>query len=50
MARRFALIEAAVSCGSPTRGSEGAYPDGNPPDGFGEAEVKKRPLPVAGGV
>lgn len=25
MARRFALLEAAVSCGSPTRGSEGAY-------------------------
>lgn len=25
MERRFALIEAAVSCGSPTRGSEGAY-------------------------
>ena len=25
MARRFALIEAAVSCGSPTRGSEGAF-------------------------
>ena len=25
MKRRFALVEAAVSCGSPTRGSEGAY-------------------------
>lgn len=25
MARRFALVEAAVSCGSPTRGSEGAF-------------------------
>ena len=25
MKRRFAIIEAAVSCGSPTRGSEGAY-------------------------
>ena len=25
MARRFALIEAAISCGSPTRGSEWAY-------------------------
>ena len=25
MERRFALVEAAVSCGSPTRGSEGAY-------------------------
>ena len=25
MERRFALLEAAVSCGSPTRGSEGAY-------------------------
>lgn len=25
MERRFGLIEAAVSCGSPTRGSEGAY-------------------------
>lgn len=25
MERRFALIEAAVSCGSPTRGSEGAF-------------------------
>ncbi len=25
MERRFALVEAAVSCGSPTRGSEGAF-------------------------
>lgn len=25
MERRYALVEAAVSCGSPTRGSEGAY-------------------------
>lgn len=25
MKRRFALVEAAVSCGSPTRGSEGAF-------------------------
>ena len=25
MGRRFTLVEAAVSCGSPTRGSEGAY-------------------------
>ena len=25
MGRRFALVEAAVSCGSPTRGSEGAF-------------------------
>ena len=45
MARRFALLEAAVSCGSPTRGSEGAY-DALMAAGLAEAFGGGVPVPM----
>ena len=49
MARHFALLEAAVSCGSPTRGTEFAY-DALVGAGFGLARGKAADLIAAGKV
>ena len=53
MARRFALIEAAVSCGSPTRGSEGAFDalvEAGLPGLFGDARLVPMEKLSPGGV